>query len=345
MPGTFLNFPFDEEIFNHDWANAPDPVSDAMFNSGVLAQDSTIASMIQNDGNLYTLPFYNTLTGDPVNYNGQTDITSSETSGDYQSGIVFGRAKGFTARNFVAELTGADPMGNITQSIATYWQRQNFARLLDILTAIFGITGASGYAKSWQDNHIADLGSDTATAYKIGETDLNNLATQAMGDHKSAFALAIMHSKVANTLENKQLLEYWKYTDANGIQRSLPFANINGYTAIIDDGVPVQAVGGTGDNKDLMQYTTYLLGSGVVRTAEGRVDIPSEVSRDPAKNGGQDTLYTRVRKTYHPNGFSFKIPSSGFSGSPTDAQLAATANWSIKFDPKAIPMAKLITNG
>ena len=56
MPGTFLNFPFDEEIFNHDWTNAPDPVSDAMFNSGILVQDSTIASMIQNDGNLYTLP-------------------------------------------------------------------------------------------------------------------------------------------------------------------------------------------------------------------------------------------------------------------------------------------------
>lgn len=345
MPGTFLGFPFDEEIFNHDWSNAPDPVSDAMFNSGVLVQDSNIASMIQNSGNLYTLPFYNTLSGDPVNYNGQTNITSEETSGDSQTGVVFGRAKGFTARNFVAELTGADPMGHITRSIATYWQRQNFARLLDILTAIFGITGASGYAKAWQDNHIVDLSSDSAAAYKIGETDLNNVATQAMGDQKSAFALAIMHSNVANTLENKQLLEYWKYTDANGIQRNLPFANINGYTAIVDDGVPVEAVTGESENAGLYKYTTYLLGTGVIRTADGRVDVPSEAHRDPAANGGQDTLYTRMRKTYHPNGFSFKVPSSGFSGSPTDAQLAAPANWSIKFNPKAIPIAKLITNG
>jgi hypothetical protein len=77
----------------------------------------------------------------------------------------------------------------------------------------------------------------------------------------------------------------------------------------------------------------------------GRVDVPSEVFRDPKTNGGQDTLYTRTRKTFHPNGFSFTPPTSGYSGSPTDAQLAAAANWAIKFDPKAIPMAALITNG
>ena len=62
-------------------------------------------------------------------------------------------------------------------------------------------------------------------------------------------------------------------------------------------------------------------------------------------SGGQETLYTRIRETIHPNGFSFKAPSSGWTESPTDAQLAATANWSLQFDPKAIPIASLITNG
>ena len=62
--------------------------------------------------------------------------------------------------------------------------------------------------------------------------------------------------------------------------------------------------------------------------------------------GGQDELITRIRETIHPNGFSFTIPKSGvWTESPTDEQLFATANWSIKFDPKAIPIARLITNG
>lgn len=345
MPGTFLNFPFDAELFNDAWGNTPDPEKDAMIKSGAMVEDSQIAAMIQNEGNQYTIPFYNILDGDDANYDGQTDIPTGETSGDSQTGIVFGRSKGFTARNFVAELTGADPMGNITANIAKFWQKKDQMRLLKILEAVFGITGASGNAKKWHDNHLVDLSSSTATPYKIGLTDLNDLATEAMGDNKSMFSLAIMHSQVAKTLENLQLLEYWKYTDANGVQRPMAIASANGYTVIVDDGVPATAVGGAGDNKDLIKYRTYLLGTGVIRTAPGRVDVPSEVFRDPKTNGGQDTLYTRTRKTFHPNGFSFIQPSSGFSGSPTDVQLAAAANWAIKFDPKAIPMAAIDTNG
>ena len=167
----------------------------------------------------------------------------------------------------------------------------------------------------------------------------------ACGDHKDQFGLAIMHSDVAKTLENKQLLEFWKYTDANGIQRPMNIASANGYTVIVDDGVPCVTVGGSDANKDLKKYTTYLFGQGVIRTAKGRVDVPVETNRDPKKNGGQDELITRMRETIHPNGFSFTKPKSSWTESPTDDQLFATANWNIAFDPKAIPMARLITNG
>lgn len=122
-------------------------------------------------------------------------------------------------------------------------------------------------------------------------------------------------------------------------------ASANGYTVIVDDGVPCVTVGGSEANKDLKKYTTYLFGQGVIRTAKGRVDIPVETNRDAKKNGGQDELITRMRETIHPNGFSFTKPKSNWTESPTDEQLFATANWNIEFDPKAIPMARLITNG
>lgn len=345
MPGTYLNYPFDAEIFLRLWNETPDPVKTALLDSGVMVEDSTIAARIQNDGNLYTIPFYDVLSGDPVNYNGATDITSAETTADSQSGIVYGRAKGFTARNFVAELSGADPMGHIAATVGRYWNKYRQSVLIKILTAVFGITGGTGYPKQWADGHIADLGSATASPKLIGLTDLNDLATLAMGDNKSLFKVAVMHSNVAKTLENAQVLEFWKYTDAQGVQRPTNLASTNGYTVIVDDGVPAAPVGGSGDNKDLIKYTTYLLGEGVLRTAKGRVDVPTEAARDPKTNGGQDTLYTRMRETIHPNGFSFVVPGSGWTESPTDAQLAATANWRVKFNPKAIPMAALITNG
>lgn len=345
MPGTIFGIPFDEELFLQMWNEAPDPYLTAMIESGAVVEDPTISGMIQTSGNIYTVPFYDTLDGEDQNYDGQTDITVTEVGGGSQTGVVYGRAKGFFARNFTAELSGADPMGHIVATIAKYWQKRRQMRMIGITNAVFDITGASGHAKKWTETHSLNLGSDTANARVIEETDLNDLATLACGDHKDQFGLAIMHSNVAKTLENKQLLEYWKYTDANGIQRPMNMGSANGYTVIIDDGVPCETVGGEGANKDLKKYTTYLFGTGVIRTAKGRVDVPVETNRESKKNGGQDELITRMRETLHPNGFSFKVPSSGWTQSPTDAQLFAKANWDIKFDPKAIPMARLITNG
>jgi len=335
MAGYYLNFPFDAELFVQAWGEAPDPVKTALLNSGVLVNDPVAAAKLQNDGNLYTLPFYNILDGDEVNYDGATDITSTETSADVQTGIAYGRAKGFTARNFVAELSGSDPFGHIVNSVARYWNKKRQNRIIGLLDAIFGITNDLEWAK-----HTVNLSVTTGTPYKIEATTLNDVATDTLGDNKSAYAVAIMHSNVARTLENLQLLEYWKQTDANGIQRPTTLASANGYLVIIDDGVPVDTTA-----EGYPKYTTYLLGTGVLRFAPGRLDVPVEIHRDPAKNGGQDTLYTRIRETIHPNGFSFKVPTTGWTESPTDTQLFDKNNWVRKFDAKAIPMAKLITNG
>ena len=345
MAGTIFGIPFDEELFLNMWNETPDPYYTAMIESGAVVEDATIAGMIQNQGNTYTIPFFNTIGGEDQNYDGLTDITVSEIDGGMQTGVVYGRAKGFFARNFAAELSGADPMGHIIASIAKYWQKRRQMRLIGIAGAVFDITAASGKGKAWADKHTLDLASTTAEPRKIKEIDLNDLATEACGDHKDQFSLAIMHSNVAKTLENLRLLEYWKQTDANGIQRPMALASVNGYTVIIDDGVPAASVGGDGANSGLMKYTTYLFGNGVIRTAKGRVDVPVETTRDAKKNGGQDELITRMRETLHPNGFSFITPKSGWTQSPTDAQLFAKANWDIMFDPKAIPMARLITNG
>lgn len=335
MPKTYLDFPFDAELFMQAWGNAPDPVKVAMLNSGALVEDPTIASLIQNDGNLYTIPFYNVLEGNEVNYDGKTDITSTETGADSQTGIVYGRAAAHTARDFVSELSGSDPFGNIVNSVADFWAKKRQAKVIGILNGIFDITGDADWAK-----HTVNIAKASGAAAKIAETTLNDVMTDTLGDNKSLFSMAIMHSNVAKSLENIQALEYWKQTDANGIQRPMRLASANGLLVIIDDSVPVDT-----SVANLPKYTTYLLGKGVLRTAKGRVDKPVEKSRDPYKNGGQDTLITRLRETIHPNGFSFKVPDTGWTESPTDAQLFAKENWVRKFNHKAIPMARLITNG
>lgn len=343
MAGTIFGLPFDEELFMQMWSEVPDPVRTAMIESGALVSDGNIQSMIQNDGNLYTIPFYNTLTGDALNYDGSTDNTPTEIDGTSQSGIVYGRMKAWMARDFAAEMSGADPMGHIVATQGRYWNKQKQSTLVSILNGVFGVTGSSGNKKKWQDNNTVDLSSNTATAYTIGATDINDAITQAAGDNKSEYSMAIMHSSVAKTLENLDLLEFRKYTDASGIQRTLNLADINGLTVIIDDSVPMETVGGEGANKALKKYTTYLLGNGVLRQAPAKLEHAVETSRNPEKYGGIDILYTKIRETIHPNGFTWKGASSIIS--PTNAQLATASNWDIVFDPKSIAMARLITNG
>lgn len=343
MAGTIFGLPFDEELFMQMWSEVPDPVRTAIIDSGAMVKDGNIQSMIQNDGNLYTIPFYNTLSGDALNYDGATDNTPVEIDGTTQSGIVYGRMKAWLARDFAAELSGGDPMGHIVATQARYWNKQKQTTLINILNGIFGITGTSGNKKKWQDNNTVDLSSSTATAYKIGATDINDTITQAAGDNKSEYSMAIMHSSVAKTLENMDLLEFRKYTDPNGIQRTLNLADINGLTVIIDDSVPMETVGGEGANKALTKYTTYLFGNGALRQADARLEKAVETSRNPEKYGGVDILYTKIRETVHPNGFTWK--GANTIKSPTNAQLATASNWDIVFDPKSIAMARLITNG
>jgi len=327
---TFLGYPFDSELFMQAWTETPDTRLTAMLDSGALVNDAAIASRIQNDGNLYTIPFYNILEGDEANYNGMVDVPITETTATSQSGIVYGRSKGFSARNFQAELSGADPMGHIAGTVSKYWSNKEQNRLIKIVDGIFATTDSGTFATEFKETHVLRTG-DT-----VGITDANRLMTKSLGDHKQNFGMAIMHSHVAETLENLQVLEFWKQTLASGIQRPSNIASWNGLVVIIDDSVPY--------NDTNEEYTTYLFGNGAIRTANARLDVPSEVDRDPIKNGGVDMLITRIRKTVHPNGFSFVVPSS-FEESPTDAHLADGANWKVIFDPKAIAIAKLITKG
>lgn len=335
MAKQYLGLPFDEDLFVENWQTEPDTVKTALLESGAMQDDATIAEKIATGGNLYSIPFYSVLSGTEVNYDGQTDITADEATGESQTGVVYGRAHGFTARDFSYALSNTDPMGHIVSTVAQFHNKNRQKRIIGILDGIFAITGDTEWAK-----HTIDLSVKTGTLYKMEATTINNAMTQVLGDNKSAFSAAVMHSTVAMGLENLQVLEYWKQSDANGLQRPVALASCNGLTVIIDDGVPVDTT-----TDGFPKYTTYLLGDGCLRYAPGKVYNPVGIQRDEAKNGGQETLYTRIRETIHPNGFSFKVPTSGFTESPTDTQLFNKANWARKFDAKAIPMAKIVTNG
>ena len=141
-----------------------------------------------------------------------------------------------------------------------------------------------------------------------------------------------------------------KYTDSEGVERTLTLGTLNGRLVLIDDNMPTEEVDG-GSGK-YIKYTTYILGNGAIEYTDCGAKVPYEMSRDPKVNGGEDTLYSRQRKVFSPYGISFKNTSII---SPTDAQLENGANWTIansnesgtaKYFPiKAIPIARVISRG
>lgn len=314
----YLGYPFDPELFMYSWGNEPDPTKTALLESGVMVEDAGIANLISNGSDFYTVPFYNTITGAPANYDGKTDIPVTDSKGASASGVVFGRTQGWSENQFVRDYnSGADPMNaQVIPQVARFWQKQDQKLILGMLEGLSGVSEIS--------SHVID------TASAIEATTLGDAAVDALGDNNDVLTMAFMHSKVANQLANLQMLEYAKYTDAQGIERTnRKIGYVDGLLVIIDDNAPYTK-GSTS--------TIYLLGQGFLRHADAPVEVPVEVSRDPQTNGGVNTLYTRRRQTIHPNGFSFTKPAD-YTASATDAQLTASANWSLVYDEKSIPFA------
>lgn len=345
MPGTFLGYPFDEDIFLMNWRAAQDPTRTAMIDSGAVQRNAEIARMIANGSNLYTIPFYNVLGGNDDNYDGTTDMTVTDPTGGSQTGVVYGRMHAWRDKDFIRDFnSGANPMQQISSQVAKYWNKKRQNRLIGIMNGIFGITGNDAWSQHTTNIAFSASSGTAGEANMVGGASAAEAVQKAVGDNSGIFSMAVMHSKVALNLAKQNLLQFRKYTDAAGIERMTNIADWNGYTVIVDDGVPVATNAKDATAKD---YTTYLLGTGAIQFAEAPVDTPVETSRTVLTNGGYNILATRLRETLHPNGFSYTLPKNGGANvsSPSDAQLAATAQWSVVADPKLIPIARIISNG
>lgn len=348
MPGIFDTKFFNAEVFGKYLETVPRYKQNAFLTSGVLRTRNDLRTMLdeQTGGNYISIPMVGRIGGDPVNYDGSTNITATGIGTYLQSMIVVGRAKGWTEKDFSYDITGGhDFMADIARQVADYWDDIDQGLILSILKGIFGVT-----TNNFSTDHTLDISGETGDAANVGATTLNNALQKAVGANKNLFAMAIMHSQVATNLENLQLLEYVKGVDANGMQRDMSLATWNGRTVMIDDEGTVETTGS--GSSAVTKYTTYLLGNGAIDYCDCGVKTPNETSRDPATNGGMDTLYTRQRKLFAPHGFSFVQPSTAII-SPTNAQLETAARWALVkdtvgnayYESKAIPIARIVSKG
>lgn len=333
---------FNGEVFSKYLETVPRVKQNAFIQAGVLRSRPELATLLaeQAGGNFISVPMNGLIGGTALNYDGATNITADSMASFLQSMIVVGRAKAWEEKDFAQDVSGNDFMSAIASQVADYWDEVDNATILAELAGIFSMSGSDNFVTK----HTLDITGESNP--NVNATTLNSAIQKAAGANKNIFTMAIMHSAVATNLENLQLLEYTKYTDANGIQKDTALATWNGRTVLIDDTVPaVEGESGT-------TYTTYLLGQGAFDYVDCGAKVASEVYRQPTVNGGSDMLITRQRKVFAPRGISFVQPSTPII-SPTDANLQTGARWAVVkdtagtgfYDSKAIPLAQIKSLG
>lgn len=357
---------FNERAFGKYMSAIPNVKLNKLRESKAIVSDQRLRdTFITNSqtGTVYAvLPFFGLIGGEPLNYDGETNLTAERTDTFEQGVFTYGRMAAWTEADFSYDITGGtDFMANVRNQINRYWNDKDQDTLLAILEGIFAMA-ATGKGKikvanaEFVDKHTYDIsqsGADVATTDDMcmGATSLNVAIQKACGDNKQKFSLVICHSSVATNLENLKLLAYLKYTDAEGIERDLGMGTWNGRLVVIDDSMPVEVknVGETGGSVSL--YTTYILGEGAIGFEPVGAKVPYEMIRDAKTRGGEDTLVSRKRNAVSVSGISY-LKQVQKTNSPTNTELKDGLNWSLVSNGddkviahKAIPIARIISRG
>lgn len=335
--GRFGGFDFDPEVFSEFMSENP-TWNDAIIASGVLAQDNTIMDLIGEKGNIATIPFYTPIDeqdSQALNNDGETDNTPVEIAGKKQTCMLIQRMKAWKAKDFTKELTGADPMTHVANSVASFYKQ---VRTRDLMTTVDAVLSLSG-----MKNHITDLSLTGEGAVgdvnKIDDTTLIFAQQKALGDSADKMGLLVLNSYIYAKYKAMGLVDYNKYTIANAVEREVNLPTIGGFIPLVTDRFTVDT---TGTNP---VYKTYMLGTGSVLTCDKtNYENPYYTDYDPETSAGIEKLYTKQGYVLHPNGFSINANKIA-KESPTNAELNAKANWSLAFNQKNIRMGVIKSNG
>ena len=234
---------FNPEAFRYMVDRVPNLTLNEIKKSRALTGNPDIKNVFssQNGTEYARLAMRGLLDGDAVNYDGNTDITATSTKTFEQGVIVVGRAKAWTEKDFSYDITGGvDFMANIADQVAEYRDTLDENTILAVLEGIFAMTGTKN--AEFVDKHTYDITGQVDGEMSVAT--LNSAINKACGANKKKFTLVFMHSDVATQLENKNLIQHLKYTDAQGVQRDLSLYTWNGRTVVIDDDMPTKSVEG-----------------------------------------------------------------------------------------------------
>lgn len=289
---------------------------------------------------------------------------------------------------------GVDFMDNVAAQVSEYWAGVDQDTLLAILEGLFAMTGADNlkfvnghtydiskeaFAKGYVNATTLNVATQKACGANKSKFSLIVMHSAVATNLENLKLLTYLKYNDGNGIERELNLATW-----NGrlvlVDDSMPIKAIDSLYVrcnSTDVGALKVTTAGSGvgevakatvstDITDITEneyvqhiqnetiYTSYLLGEGAFDYVNIGAKVPSEMSRNPSKNGGETTLYSRQRKVFAPFGISY-TKANQKTLSPTDAELKDGRNWELVnnkssatkkyIDHQSIPIARIISRG
>lgn len=148
----------------------------AIYQSGIIANDSNLDILATRGGRLINMPFWNDLDGADEVLSDTNALTPGKITASQDVAALFMRGRAWSANDLAKALSGDDPMKAIGDLVATYWARRNQALLFSILKGVFATTEMA--------TNISDISGLTGGAELISARAIID-ATQKLGDAKT----------------------------------------------------------------------------------------------------------------------------------------------------------------
>ena len=304
---------------------------------GIVQSDPFFDELASGGGQTVAMPFWQDLgSGSRQLLSDSATLTSNKITGTQDIARIQNDAQVWSVNDLAHLLSGSDPMQAIVNFVAAYWARIDEGL---VVSSLVGMFGAASMVNNLLAIHSESIGNANIATKLTGLTFID--ACAKLGDRSDLLTAVAMHSATEAALRKQDLIDFIPHS--NGVDMLRYF---QGRRVVVNDHLPVRA--GTTDGN---VYTTFLFCDGAFAKGAATLDGEPlqagtgtqgiELARVPLDS--DTVLINRRRYILHPRGVKF-TSSSVAGDTPTNAELAAAANWTRVFEAKNVRIVAVTHN-
>lgn len=312
-------------------------VNTKLFQTGALITDPFLNELAQESGKLIDFPYWQDLSGaEEILADDGSSLTVNAITAAEQVARRMERGKVFGATDLAAQRSGDDPMGFALNRIGVYWGGRNQLAAMNVAVGVFADNADNDSSDMIYDASATVSGAALTSADLLSKVTIPLTVIQG-GEQSSEYNILWCHPNALPDMQGEELISTVRMTDPE-LNFDVEYERYMGkFIVITDDALPTATDATTGRTN----YTAYIMKPGAFMYADGRCDVPLEIYRGSLES--QTALVTRQTTFIHPVGFAWQ-ESSVAGKSPTNAELAAAANWDRVYNLGNTGMVSLIHN-